>query len=115
MTVKEWKRKNPPIRRKSKTNTDQIKAMPDEELDGFISRIKLPNGKTYGLKCEIVEARPITCKKCGASFQLKYGEGQCEHCGTSENVKTEYTHSWVMTLCDKCREEEIKKFNERYK
>lgn len=39
----------------------------------------------------------------------------CEHCGTSENVKTEYTHSWVMTLCDKCREEEIKKFNERYK
>lgn len=37
------------------------------ELDGFISKISL-NGKTYGLKCEIVEARPITCKKCGASF-----------------------------------------------
>ena len=53
-----------------------------EELAGFISRIKFPDGKTYGLKCEIVEARPITCKKCGASFQLKYGEGQCEHCGT---------------------------------
>lgn len=45
-----------------------------KELDGFISRITL-NGKTYGLKCEVVEARPITCKKCGASFQLKYGEG----------------------------------------
>lgn len=37
------------------------------ELDGFISRINL-NGKTYGLKCEIVEVRPVTCKKCGASF-----------------------------------------------
>ena len=82
MTVKEWKRKNPPIQRKPKINADQSKATTGEELDGFISRIKLPNGKTYGLKCEIVEARPITCKKCGASFQLKYGEGQCEHCGT---------------------------------
>ena len=45
-----------------------------KELDGFISRITL-NGKTYGLKCEVVEARPITCNKCGASFQLRYGEG----------------------------------------
>ena len=44
------------------------------ELDGFISKIAI-NGKTYGLKCEIVEARPIVCKKCGASFQMKYGEG----------------------------------------
>ena len=52
-----------------------------KELDGFINRIQL-NGKTYGLKCEIVEAHPIICKKCGASFQLKYGEGHCEHCGT---------------------------------
>ena len=51
------------------------------KLDGYVSRICL-NGKTYGLKCEIVEARPIVCKKCGASFQMKYGEGQCDHCGT---------------------------------
>ncbi len=52
-----------------------------KELDGYISRI-CSGGKTYGLKCEIVEARPIVCKKCGASFQMKYGEGQCDHCGT---------------------------------
>ena len=51
------------------------------KLDGYVSRICL-NGKTYGLKCEIVEARPIVCKKCGASFQMKYGEGQCDQCGT---------------------------------
>ena len=38
-----------------------------KELDGYVSRICL-NGKTYGLKCEIIEARPIVCKKCGASF-----------------------------------------------
>lgn len=52
-----------------------------KELDGYISRIEL-YGKVYGLKCEVIEARPIVCKKCGASFQLRYGEGQCEHCGT---------------------------------
>lgn len=53
----------------------------NKELDGYISRVCF-NGKIYGLKCEVVEARPITCNRCGASFQLKYGEGQCEHCGT---------------------------------
>ena len=53
MTVKEWKRKNPPIQRKPKINADQSRTMTDEELDGFISRIKFPNGKTYGLKCEM--------------------------------------------------------------
>ena len=53
----------------------------NEEIAGYISRISL-GGKTYGLRCEIIEAHPITCKKCGAPFQLKYGEGQCEHCGT---------------------------------
>ena len=52
-----------------------------ETVDGYISKIKV-NGKTYALCCEVVEAHPIVCKKCGASFQLKYGEGQCDHCGT---------------------------------
>ena len=53
----------------------------NEEIAGYISRISV-GGKIYALKCEVVEARSITCTKCGASFQLKYGEGQCEHCGT---------------------------------
>ena len=52
-----------------------------KELDGYISKICF-EGKIYGLKCEVVEARPIVCKKCGASFQIKYGEGRCDHCGT---------------------------------
>lgn len=52
-----------------------------EEIDGYISKIQI-NGKVYALKCEVVEARPITCSKCGASFQLHHGEGQCPHCGT---------------------------------
>jgi predicted Zn-ribbon and HTH transcriptional regulator len=52
-----------------------------EQIDGYISRVSL-NGKTYALRCEVVEARPITCKKCGASFQLRYGEGQCPFCQT---------------------------------
>ena len=53
----------------------------DDKIDGYISKIHV-NGKTYALKCEVVEARPITCSKCGASFQLKYGEGRCDYCGT---------------------------------
>ena len=52
-----------------------------EKIDGYISKITV-NGKVYALKCEVVEARPITCSKCGASFQLYHGEGQCPHCGT---------------------------------
>ena len=46
----------------------------NEEMAGYISKIQV-QGKTYKLRCEVVEARPIICKKCGASFQLKYGEG----------------------------------------
>lgn len=53
----------------------------NDKIDGYISKIYV-NGKTYALKCEVVEAHPITCNKCGASFQLKYGEGRCDHCGT---------------------------------
>lgn len=53
----------------------------NEEIAGYISKIQV-QGKVYKLRCEIVEAHPIICKKCGASFQLKYGEGQCDHCGT---------------------------------
>jgi hypothetical protein len=34
----------------------------------------------------------------------------CEHCGTNKQVKTEWTHGWVMTLCDKCRKLYIDKY-----
>ena len=52
-----------------------------KQLDGYIDKICI-HGKTYALRCTVVEAKPIICKRCGASFQLKYGEGQCKHCGT---------------------------------
>ena len=47
----------------------------NEHFDGYISSITLPNGKTYKLRCEVVEVHPVVCKRCGASFQLHYGEG----------------------------------------
>ena len=53
----------------------------NEHIDGYISRIQV-NGKIYLLKCEIVEVSPITCPKCGGSFELKYGSGQCPYCDT---------------------------------
>lgn len=36
MTVEEWKRKNPPIRKRPQTNADRIRAMTDEELADYI-------------------------------------------------------------------------------
>lgn len=52
-------------------------------VDGFISRVAFPNGKTYALKTEIITAKPLICPRCGASSQLKYGEGHCDYCGTN--------------------------------
>ena len=52
-----------------------------EQIDGYISKLSF-DGKTYQLRCEVVEVYPITCPKCGASFELKYGSGRCTHCGT---------------------------------
>lgn len=57
-----------------------------DPIDGYVSQISFRDChgdlKTYQLRCEIVEVYPITCPKCGASFELKYGSGQCSHCGT---------------------------------
>jgi len=58
-----------------------------KEFEGYISSVMLPNGKMYKLRCEVVEVYPITCPKCGASFELKYGSGRCDHCGTYFTTK----------------------------
>lgn len=57
--------------------------MNNEHIDGYISRITMPNGKTYALRMEVVEVYPVKCKNCGSTFELKYGSGKCEHCGTN--------------------------------
>ena len=41
----------------------------------------------------------------------KESEYICEFCGTKENVERKDTHGWIMTLCDKCRKEELKRHN----
>jgi hypothetical protein len=38
----------------------------------------------------------------------------CELCG-AKGAKNTNTHGWYMTLCDKCREEELKQYHERFK
>ena len=48
MTVEEWKRKNPPIQIKPKTNADCIRSMSDEELADKFEEIQLKTGKAYG-------------------------------------------------------------------
>ena len=55
--------------------------MDSEHIDGYISKIRL-NDKVYALRMEVVEVYPIKCKNCGATFELKYGSGQCQNCGT---------------------------------
>lgn len=41
-------------------------------------------------------------------FAEKLSEHICENCGTTENVKQNDT-GWVITLCDKCRLEYLKR------
>ena len=53
-----------------------------KKYDGYISEIQLANGQRYLLRAKVVEVYPITCPKCGASFELKYGSGQCPYCKT---------------------------------
>ena len=60
---------------------EEIKTNDNKKYDGFISSIYL-NGKTYGIRSVLIEIEPITCPKCGASFELKYGNGRCNYCGT---------------------------------
>ena len=55
--------------------------MSKEEYSGYISKIVV-DGKIYKLRCEVVEIYPITCPKCGGSFELKYGSGKCPYCNT---------------------------------
>lgn len=57
--------------------------MEEEKFDGYISKIRLPDGKIYKLKCEIVEIHPMTCTKCGGPVELKFGTGKCSYCGTN--------------------------------
>ena len=38
----------------------------------------------------------------------------CEYCGTNKNVECKNTHGWIMTLCDKCREEELQNYYKRF-
>lgn len=40
------------------------------------------NGQKYKIKASLIEAYPINCKNCGALFELKYGSGRCDYCGT---------------------------------
>ena len=67
----------------------KVEEKPKEpEFAGYISTIQIGD-KIYRLQCEVVEAHPIICKKCGASFELKYGEGKCGYCGTYYTTKFE--------------------------
>ena len=62
------------------------------EVDGFINKITIGN-KIYALQCKLIEAYPITCPKCGGTFELSFGHGRCDFCGTyftTEFKITEY-------------------------
>lgn len=38
----------------------------------------------------------------------------CEYCGTNKNVERKNTHGWIMTLCNKCRKEELQNYYKRF-
>lgn len=63
-----------------------------EQLDGFVSKIHV-NGKTYGLQCYVVAVHAIKCPNCGHSFELAYGKGRCEFCGTYFTTQFQITEA----------------------
>lgn len=54
-----------------------------DQFDGYISKVKMPDGKVYKLQCEVVEVYPMQCPRCGGKVELHYGSGECQSCGTS--------------------------------
>lgn len=54
----------------------------EQGFAGYISSIEFPDGEKYKLMCEVVTVNPIIYPKCGNSFELKYGNGKCDYCGT---------------------------------
>jgi len=68
-------------------NEEEKKRAEELGVDGFIKRITMPNGKIYALQTEVITAKQLVCPRCGSSFQLKYGEGRCEYCGTYFTTK----------------------------
>ena len=55
-------------------------------MDKYISKIQVGD-TVYKIRAEVVTVYPTICPKCGASFSLYYGEGQCEYCGTHYSTK----------------------------
>lgn len=53
----------------------------ERKYDGYISSVNIA-GKLYALRCEVVEVHPMICPKCGASIELKCGQGHCDYCNT---------------------------------
>ncbi len=50
----------------------------------YINSIMLPGmTEPYYFQSDPVGVFPVTCPKCGASFELHDGSGKCEHCGTN--------------------------------
>ena len=58
----------------------------ETEFAGYVSSIKIGN-KLYKLKCEVVEIYRMTCPKCGAPIELRYGQGHCPYCNTYYTTK----------------------------
>lgn len=56
--------------------------MSKEKIDGYFSKIKLADGKVYGIKAYVTEIHKINCNNCGAPFELKFGQGTCPYCDT---------------------------------
>lgn len=54
-----------------------------DPFDGYISKVQMPNGKVYKLRCEVVEVYPMQCPRCGGKVELRYGNGECQSCGVS--------------------------------
>lgn len=53
-----------------------------KQYDEFRCKIDTTSYEREVTDWELIEVHAITCTKCGAPLELKYGEGKCSHCGT---------------------------------
>lgn len=60
--------------------------MKETEFAGYVNSIQLGD-KIYKLQCEVVEVYPMSCPKCWAPIELRYGQGHYPYCDTHYTTK----------------------------
>ena len=81
------------IIKKSEEGREKMIDKNSDQFDGYISKWQMPNRKVYKFQCEVVEVYPMQCPRCGGKLELRYGNGECQSCGTAFTTKFKITEA----------------------